>query len=129
VAAVYLSKVACAPGGFKDYLGMRHDPDTGKDAELYGRAVELTLALDIYAPRDGGEQACRQTLDKMAEALMAEGVAGLSVREIDSGEIGFLDESGMYRLPVSCRCQAWLVAEADESGELIDFRVKGRTTV
>jgi hypothetical protein len=129
VAAVSLAKVVCAPGGFKDYLGVRHDPDTGTDTELYGQAVELTLALDIYAPRDGGEDSCRQALDQMVEALTEEGAAGLSVREIESGEMTFLDESGMYRLPVRCRCQAWLVAQADESGEFVDFRVKGRTIV
>lgn len=58
VAAVSLSRVACVPGGFQDYLGRRADPKTGKERELYGRKAELTLALDIYAPRDGGERAC-----------------------------------------------------------------------
>jgi hypothetical protein len=127
VSAVSLAKVVCAPGGFQDYLGFRHDSGTGKDVELYGRAVELTLALDIYAPRDGGEGACQEAMDRMAEALTEEGIAGLAVRELESGEVTFLDECGMYRLPVRCRCQAWLVAVADENGEFIDFRVKGRT--
>jgi hypothetical protein len=127
VSAVSLAKVVCAPGGFQNYLGTRRDASTGTDVELYGQAVELTLALDIYAPRDGGEDDCRQALDKMVQALTEEGVAGLSVRELESGEMTFLDECGMYRLPVRCRCQAWLVAQADESGEFVDFRVKGRT--
>jgi hypothetical protein len=127
VAAVSLAKVVCAPGGFQNYLGTRRDESTGTDVELYGQAVELTLALDIYAPRDGGEDDCREALDKMVQALTEEGVAGLAVRELESGEMAFLDECGMYRLPVRCRCQAWLVAQADESGEFVDFRVKGRT--
>ena len=51
VAAVSLSRGVCASGGFKDYLGMRREPN-GAERELYGREVELTLAPDIYAPRD-----------------------------------------------------------------------------
>ena len=31
-------------------------------------AVELTLALDIYAPRSGGEAACQEALAVVAEA-------------------------------------------------------------
>ena len=52
VAAVSLAQVACQSGGFQNYLGRYEE---GQDSgELYGRAVELTLALDIYGPRDSG---------------------------------------------------------------------------
>ena len=68
VAAVSLAKVVCAPGGFRDYLGRRTAAD-GTEEELYGRAAELTLALDIYAPRDGGESAAREIMERLAEEL------------------------------------------------------------
>ena len=61
VAAVSLAKVVCAPGGFRDYLGTRRSQSTGGLEELYGRGVELTLAMDIYGPRDGGESGCRRS--------------------------------------------------------------------
>lgn len=126
VAAVSLAKVVCAPGGFKDYLGTRRNEETGDEEELYGRAVEVTLSLDIYGPRDGGESPCREALDRMAEALTREGVAGLSVRELESGQIEFLDSCGLYRLPVRCVCRAWLTAAVRQDGEFVDILVKGR---
>lgn len=126
VAAVSLSKAVCAPGGFKDYLGVHTDPETGQERELYGREVELTLALDIYAPRDGGEGDCQQTAETVMETLACRGAAGLTALEIQSGRVEFLEKEGLYRLPVSCRCKAWLVAAVDSGGAFVDFEVKGR---
>lgn len=126
VVAVALAKVVCAPGGFKDYLGTRRNEESGDEEELYGRAVELTLSLDIYGPRDGGESACRDVLDEMTELLASQGLNGLTVLELESGQMEFLDSCGMYRLPVQCRCQAWLAAAVRQDGEFVDFRVKGR---
>lgn len=81
VAAVSLSRVVCAAGGFQDYLGVK-DGD-----ELYGRAVELTLSLDLYAPRDGGESACQTAFAALAEALTCGDLAGLTVTEISGGQL------------------------------------------
>ena len=128
VAAVSLSRVVCAPGGFKDYLGTRRDAD-GPERELYGREVELTLALDIFAPRDGGESACQQTAEAVAESLVCYGAAGLNALEIQTGQVEFLDKEGLYRQKATCRCKAWLVAQMDDGdGAFVDFEVKGRRT-
>ena len=126
VVAVSLSRVACAPGGFQDYLGLRENKDTGREDELYGRAVELTLGLDIYAPREGGESACQQAVGVMAEALTCQGAGGLSVQELQTDGVEFLERDGLYRLPVKCTCKGWLVAAVDSSGAFVDFEVKGR---
>lgn len=127
VAAVSLSRVACEPGGFQDYLGMRTDPGSGAEREVYGRGAELTLALDIFSPRDGGESACREAAEAVAESLIRRGAAGLSALEIETGRVEFLEREGLYRLPVSCRCRAWLVAETEDGGGVFtDFVVKGR---
>ena len=126
VAAVSLSRVVCAPGGVKDYLGT-HQEENGLERELYGREVELTLALDIFAPRDGGESACQEAAETAAESLMCRGAAGLNALEIQSGQVEFLDKEGLYRQKTTCRCKAWLVAWTDDDGEaFVDFEVKGR---
>ena len=126
VAAVSLSRMVCAPGGFKDYLGT-HREENGLERELYGREVELTLALDIFAPRDGGESACQEAAETVAESLVCHGAAGLNALEIQSGQVEFLDQEGLYRQKTTCRCKAWLVARMDDGGgAFVDFEVKGR---
>lgn len=127
VAAISLSRMTCAPGGFRDYLGVCADPETGEERELYGREAELTLTLDIYAPRDGGEGACQQAAMAAAQELLCRGAAGLPPLELETGRVEFLEREGMYRQPVSCRCGAWLVARTDEGGgTFADFEVRGR---
>lgn len=126
VAAVSLDRVVCAAGGFKDFLGLRDNPDTGGQDELYGKEVEITLGLDLYAPRNGGESACRQAADLLAEALTCRGVGGLPVEELRTDSVEFLERDGLYHLPVKCICRGWLVAAVDSSGAFADFEVKGR---
>ena len=126
VAAVSLSRVVCAPGGFKDYLGTHRDK-SGLERELYGREMELTLALDIFSPRDGGESACQEAAEAAAESLVCYGAAGLNALEIQTGQVEFLDKEGLYRQKTTCRCKAWLVARMDDGGgAFVDFEVKGR---
>ena len=126
VAAVSLSRVVCAPGGFKDYLGIRREKN-GLERELYGREVELTLALDIFSPRDGGESVCQEAAEAAVESLVCHGAAGLNALEIQSGQVEFLDKEGLYRQKTTCRCKAWLVARMDDGdGAFVDFEVKGR---
>ena len=128
VAAVSLNRVACAPGGFKDYLGT-HREENGLERELYGREVELTLALDLFAPRDGGESACQKAAETAVESLVCYGAAGLNALEIQMGQVEFLDREGLYRQKISCRCMAWLVARMDDGGgAFADFEVNGRRT-
>ena len=127
MAAVSLRRVACVPGGFQDYLGINTDPGTGKERELYGRRMELTLALDIYAPPDGGEGACQDTLTELVEALVCQGAAGLNALEIQANQVEFLEKTGLYRQGVSCRCMAWLaVAQSADGTQFVDFEVRGR---
>ena len=128
VAAVSLMRVVCAPGGFQDYLGTYRE-ENGLERELYGREVELTLALDIFAPRDAGESACQETAETAVESLMCHGAAGLNALEIRTGQVEFLDREGLYRQKIICRCKAWLVAQMDDGeGAFVDFEVKGRRT-
>ena len=128
VAAVSLSKVTCAPGGFQNYLGVQKGPD-GAEQEVYGQEAELTLALDIFAPRDRGGEACQQATDAVLEALVCQGAAGLTALEVRADRVEFLEKDGLYRQEILCRCGAWLTARADsETGFFTDFEVKGRVT-
>jgi len=127
VAAVSLTRVVCAPGGFQDYLGIKKEPESGKESELYGREAELTLSLDVFAPRDGGESACQTAAEAIVENLVCQGAAGLPAQEVQTGRVEFLEQDGLYRQEIACACRAWLVARADEdSGAFVDFEVKGR---
>ena len=126
VAAVSLAGVECGPGGFQHYLGAWKNPDTGLEEEVYGRKAQLTLALDLYAPRDAGEGACQQALARMSEVLLTGGAGGLEVAEIAAERVEFLHQDGLYRLPVRCRCAAWLIVRRDAGGYFTDFEVKGR---
>lgn len=126
VVAVSLSRVVCTPGGFRDYLGLRTDPETGKESEVYGREAELTLALDVFSPRDGGEGACQAAAEAVVECLVCQGAAGLAALETQAGRAEFLEDGGLYRQEVSCRCRAWLAARMDdEAGSFTDFEVRG----
>lgn len=123
VAAVTLVRAAYAQGSFQDYLGVCRD----EGAAVYGGALEVTLGLDIYGPRDCGENACRAALDRMAEALLTQRLEGLSALELESGGMEFLENEGLYRLPVRCKCRGWLTVRDDgEQEEFGDFVVRGR---
>lgn len=125
VVAVGIRRVVCAPGGFQDYLGVQENG--GGLREQYGRELELTLALDIYAPPDGGEGACQDTLTELVEALVCQGAAGLNALEIQANQVEFLEKTGLYRQGVSCRCMAWLaVAQSADGTQFVDFEVRGR---
>lgn len=124
-AAVSLSRVECARGGFEDYLGTRREEDGG-EREVYGRRAEITLAIDIFAPRDAGAGACQETAERAMESLIRQGAAGLAALELQAGEVEFLERDGLYRQSLTCRCMAWLLAEAGKGESFTDFEVKGR---
>lgn len=128
VAAVSVSRVTCAPGGFQDYLGVETGAD-GREREVYGRRAELTLTLEVFAPRDGGGDACQKAVQAAMECLACQGAAGLPALEVRTGRVEFLERDGLYRQEAVCRCGAWLTARADgEAGRFTDFEVKGRVT-
>ncbi len=123
--AVALAGVSCGSGGFQNYLGTEETAEGGR-RELYGRAVELTLRLDVFAPRDGGASACREAAERAAEELLLRGAAGVPVNGLSMGETEYLEAEGLYRLAVRCRCGAWIAAWAvEDGGRLTDFEVRG----
>lgn len=88
--------------------------------------MELTLRLDVLAPRDGGASACRAAAERAAEELLLRGAAGVPVDGLSMGETEYLEAEGLYRLAVRCRCGAWIAAWAvEDGGRLTDFEVRG----
>ncbi len=127
VAAVSVKSVKCADSGFQNYLGSESDGSKAK--EVYGRTADIVLAVDVYAPRDGGESACQETLEKIAEILLTQGAAGLEVAELTAERTEYTDREGMYRLRADCLCHAWLTVAAEADAEITfftDFEVRGR---
>lgn len=123
VAAVSLKSCSAGPAGFRDYLGERLDPVSGKWQELYGRRVKVVFGLDLFAPQSLGEAGCQTAFDQVAEALQE----GDTVRtqSLSRGEVTFERDTGLFRCPVEAACEAWLYAVADEGGAFLDFKVKG----
>lgn len=129
VAAVSLRACQGGPEGFRDYLGERYDPESGRWQELYGRRAVLTFGLDLYAPQGSGAAGIQAAFDRMAEALRREGPPGLRLQELTCGETEFDRESGLYRRKVEAVCQGYLYAVADEGGTFLDFIVRGERRI
>ncbi len=122
VAAVSLRGFESGPPGFQDYLGERYDEAKGGWEELYGKRVELTFGLDVYAASAQGVQA---GLDILQEALGEKGPAGLYPVGLTVGETAFQSGSGRYCCPVQARFWVWAVAVSREDGAFLDFEVRG----
>lgn len=124
VVAVALKRVNGGPVGFRDYLGERYNENTDTWEELYGRRLELTFGLDIYAASDITE--CQATVDRLAQAFAGGGPSGLKVGALTCGEPTYDNKSELFRCPAELECAAWMYAVADDGGQwLTDFEVKG----
>lgn len=125
LAVVSLRGCQGGPAGLRDYLGERYDPESGQWVELYGKRAVITLGLDLYAPERQGERGCAELFTRLSEALSGGGPEGLAVRELSCGETAYDREQGMFRCSARAVCQVYLYAQAAQSGEFTDFRVRG----
>ena len=113
--------------GMGDYLGTRAASGGQGEKELFGRRLELTLGLDVFAPFGGtaGAAACDRAADALRLALAAL-PAGVKLLEMDCGEVSADEALGAYRCRCEAKCVAFLVAETDgEAPEFTDFKLKG----
>ena len=125
VAVVSLRGCEGGPAGFQDYLGERFDEASGTWRELYGKKAELTLGLDIWGPKSGGEAACAALFDRVVQALTLGGPDGLRLREVVCGETAYDGDEGLFHCPARAVGTVLLVAQAGEDGLFTDFMVKG----
>lgn len=126
VCAVSLRRCEAVGSAFCDYLGERYNPETASWQALYGKRVEVTLGLDLYAGADaGGEEAIRAAFDALAGALQNGGPEGLRLERLTCGETEFDVEEGRYRCGVEAAGRAFLCAAAEEGELFLDFVLKG----
>lgn len=124
VAAVSLRDYEGGAPGFQDYLGERYDEKTGRWVELYGKKVELTFGLDLYA---GTAQGIQEGLDLLVGALGKGGPAGLRPVAFSAGETSYRTGAKQFCCPVQVKFEAWSYAETAEDGAFLDFTVRGET--
>lgn len=126
VVAVSLEEVRSGSSGFQNYLGERYNPETRRWEELYGKKLNLTFGLHIYAGREDGAAGCAACFDALAGALSAGGPEWLRLGSLSCGQTSFDQDTGMFLCPVKLNASAWLYAAAQEDGgALLDFEVRG----
>lgn len=124
VVAVSLRKLESGPPGFQNYLGERYNQETEQWEELYGKKVELTFGLDVYAAT---AQEVQAGLEVLGTALEQRGAAGMAPVELSAGETEYQSESRRYVCPVQARFSAWATAVSRGEGEFLDFEVRGES--
>lgn len=126
VIVVGVRSCAAKAAGLGHYLGREWDAAAGTEREVYGWQARLTLALDAYAPREAGAKGCLAALEAAHDALTGEPIAGLRPGSLEMGEAEFDRDTGMFVQRGSLQCAARFVAAAEEeTGVLLDFRLKG----
>ena len=113
--------------GFSEYMGERYDEDDDAYYEIYGKKLELTLGVDIYAPKESGAGACLDVLAKIIAALPAL-PSGIRIKRFSCGETGFDAGTGMLLLKADMPCLCFMYADNTGDSELLDFTLKGVLT-
>mgnify|MGYP004515645993 FL=1 len=108
-----------------NYLGEQWDTARACPVERYGCRVQLTVFVDLYAPKGAAEEienAC-EVLEGLLLTPLAE---GLRVESVQRGEIGWDAPGGYLKCRCSAACTALFTAvRTEESAELTDFTLKG----
>ena len=123
--AVTLRACQAGPAGFQSYLGERYNQETAQWEEIYGRKVQMTFGLDLYALPQTGEAALQTALDILAQACAGAGPEGLTIQEFSSGETAYDGDSRLLRKPAQAVCTAYLYAITKADGTFLDFEIRG----
>lgn len=126
VAAVGAREVSVTRSGTSEYLGQRYDEARAALLEVYGRRLELSLSLDIYAPRPAGALGCETAAETVTQTMMAALPCGLRVQGIAWEQVQWDKTYGMFRLSGQADYDAYFTAEtAEETAEFTDFILRG----
>lgn len=125
VVAVSVRRCQAGPAGFQDYLGELFNEESGQWEELYGKKVQLTIGLDLYADAQAGEQAIQNGFDALTEALQEGGPEGLKIISLSCGETGFDRAGGLLKRAAQAECWAYLYAVSEPGGAFLDFEIRG----
>lgn len=126
VTAVDVAEASSKAGALCSYLGERWDEKAGTVRELYGRRLELSVALDVRAAAAAD---CVSTMESVAELLMTRLPSGIRCGEQSWEAVSWDRDHQLFLRRGKLRCQAYFTAEAHpESGTLSDFVLKGVIT-
>lgn len=126
VAAVGVREVSVTHSGAAEYLGQRYDEVRGTVREVYGKKLELSLSLDLYAPRAVGADACEEAAEAVTQAMMAALPCGLHMQKITWEQVRWDETYGMFCLGGTVKYEAYFTAEtAEETAEFTDFILRG----
>ena len=130
-----LSSVLCVIGeraahigaaGALDYLGERWNEERGTVEEVYGKTWQLTLSVDIFAPRTAGAAACEEASEEVTAVLLQNLPSGLRAEEISWEESRWDKEYGLFLRRGSVKFSASFLATAAEDETVVsDFILKG----
>lgn len=124
-ALVTVREYTAGSAGFADYLGERYNGEKGLWEELYGKKVEAVLGLDLYAPERGSEGEMQKLLEDIVRVLSLECPEGLKVGELTCGGTKWDEKQRRLKREVSVSCTLWLQAVCSETGEFLDFELRG----
>ena len=126
IVTVGLKSGSAAPSGFAEYMGQRYDSTTDTYNEIYGKRLDMALAIAIYSPKsqEYGAGACLQIFGEIAEACTSL-PDGIRVKEIVCGETKFNTDVCMFCCEAELRLTAFLYAEQKEDTEFLDFVLRG----
>lgn len=125
VAAVDVAQAAGKPAALCSYLGERLDPVSGTVREVYGRRLEVTIALDLRAPN---ADACESACESAAELILHHLPSGLHCSELSWNAVSWDKINQRFLRQGKLCCQACFLAESDSGDEpasLLDFILKG----
>ena len=125
VVLVSVREYTARCAGFEHYLGERYNEETAAWEELYGRKVELTLGLDLYAPEREKEENLQKLAQRLAGVLTLEAPEGLQVEQITCGSTQWDEKQRRLKREMSARCTAWLRAVCAGEQEFLDFELRG----
>lgn len=124
VVVVSLRACRTEPAGMTDYLGEQYNESTGLWEECYGRKVELTFGLDLYAPEMSGPE-LQHAAAELAHALAAVNLEGLAAKEFSCGETEYDGRARLLKRTASVVCSGWLCAVARADETFLDFELRG----
>ncbi len=124
-AVVGVQETQSGAAALWNYLGQQWDAELGEIVERYGRALELKLYVDFYAPR-GSAAEIEKGFEALEEVLLAPLAEGLRADAVQRGEIGADGKSGYLKGRCTVACRAYFTAvRAEEGAALTDFHLKG----
>lgn len=123
VAAVGVGAASGNTVGFCHYLGERTDPETQAVRERYGKELAGEITVELRAERAAD---CEAGCETATEVLLSGLPEGIRTGDLTWEAICWERATGMFLRRGVLACRALFLTECEaESGEFLDFRLKG----